>query len=299
MTTVKRKIYFYRADVGADDDGRPLPFDAQTVLKEVKKAKSKRIEESNGSHRVGWVDAVTGSQKLRLATVRRTELPELEEAETLSPLPLTQAQGLAETVHVVFFGDNIAGSDFNFYGPRMSAVANFLDEKSSSCPSGLRFERLLRGDAMERLNALEGLTLVKLRARPSYAAELARASRDLGAMLESAGNIGNAEEAEIILRSRPRSKRALDGMLRMARRLIGLSGVRDNLSKLEVSGIDSDTGRIRGLDLLSDALVQEEEIVAIDGRSRAVSPGSAYEAIQRAHRRLKRQIDDAASVFET
>ncbi len=34
-TTVTRKIYFYRADVGSDDAGQPLPYDPSPALNRI------------------------------------------------------------------------------------------------------------------------------------------------------------------------------------------------------------------------------------------------------------------------
>lgn len=233
---------------------------------------------------------------MRLANVRRTSLPEVEEKCQLSPLPLTTRQGLAETVHAVFFPNNVVGIDFNFYGPRPSALGRYLSNKSPSCPP-LAFDRLLRNDAAERLQKFDYLSLVRLKTRASYASDIARVSQKVGRMLNAASEIGNAAEVEIMIRSEARSRTPLQGLTSEVRRILGLQDIRENVAKFEVKGLDSETKRTDALDLLSDALVHKAEMVTIDSRSRAVTRESAYRAIKSAYDMLERQIQEAASVF--
>ena len=67
--------------------------------------------------------------------IRRTGLPQLEQAGTVSDLKIADNAGLVEAVHVVFFPDNIVGADFNFYGPRLSRLGYYLRVNPQSYPT--------------------------------------------------------------------------------------------------------------------------------------------------------------------
>lgn len=54
----------------------------------------------------------------------------MEQAGALSDLRIPTHAGLAETIHIVVFPDNIVGADFNFFGPRLSRFSRYLKEKA-------------------------------------------------------------------------------------------------------------------------------------------------------------------------
>lgn len=125
---VERTIYFYAADVGVNDSGRFLPFDHASVLTLIDNVpqdspeRLMRVRANQAAY--CWIHSHDAPQRVRLATIRSAELPEVfERGGDLSPLVMgDDARGIAESIHIVFFEDNIVGADFNFNGPRIAST---------------------------------------------------------------------------------------------------------------------------------------------------------------------------------
>lgn len=119
----ERKIHFYRAHIGTDEGGRPIPFDPHPALNHIHRlpfrAQGRYFADGDDAITC-WVDGPNPRRRFRIAHVRRSGLPLVEQAGSLSDLQIPADSGLVEAIHVVVFPDNIVGSDSNFYGPRMT-----------------------------------------------------------------------------------------------------------------------------------------------------------------------------------
>jgi hypothetical protein len=300
QNTLERKIYFYRAHLGVDGGGRPLVLNLTPALRHINRL---RFNDAGGYLVDGdealccWVDSPNPHQRLRLGQIRRSGLPQVEQGGTLTDLVIPPDSGLVEAIHVVAFRNNIVGSDFNFYGPRMSRLSLYLHEKAAGrCPD-VTFEPLLRQDMAAELDRLREIRMFHLKIRAPYAATVAQANRDLGAAFEAAARAGNAEELEIVLRPRKHSRDALaDRMLRLSRWLARRGDLRTEACKFEVKGVRADTGDVELMDVLRDQLVARKEILRQSRRGRALDSGSAYQAIERAFRELEPELAVAAGV---
>lgn len=298
---VERRIYFYRVDAGIDDAGRPLPCDLGPVLRGVDAlpftADGRYLADGDGNAICCWVDRHTSPQRLRFGNIRRSGFPQVERGGALTGLKIPAASGLVEQVHAICFPDQIIGSEFNFYGPRLPRLARYLMTKTGpDCPP-LSFEPLLRQDVAEQLEQLHDLLLVRLRIRASYAARIAQADRDLGAAFEAAHRAGDAEELELVLKSRVRSRRPLaERLLSVVRELAGQADLRTEVSAFNVKGLNERTGQVELVDVLSDQLIARGQIILMDRRTRALDPESAYAAIEQAYAELRPQLLAAAGV---
>lgn len=293
---VSRKVYFYRIDPGQDEDGQPRHFDVGRVFKHVGKlsfdAGERYLEEPDGNATCCWVD---DARHIRMANVRRSGLPHVEQRGKLKPLTIPATSGLVEETPLVFFPQNIVGVAFNFYGPRVSRLAKYLALKAAGVCPPVTFEPLLRPDVTEQLKRLGDIRLFQLKIRASWAATLAEANDDLATTFRVAADAGDAEEVELVLRPKRNSRKPLaTKLLRAVRRIVGLHGLHEEASKFVVRGLDEETHKVEELDLLKDQLVSKKTIVLADERSRALSPASAYEAIEEAHSDLKEQLHAAA-----
>lgn len=301
-TMVERRISFYRVDAGMDAVGRPLPFDPLPVCARINALPftqdGRYWQDGDGNATCCWVDRTTSAHRLRFGQIRRLGLPQVERAGTLSALRIPATSGLVEQVHVVFFPDQIIGSEFNFYGPRIPRLAQYFGAKAGDLCAGVTFEPLLRQDVAEQLSHLRDVRLLRLRIRASYAAQVAEADADLGSAFAAAQRAGDAEEMEIALKALPRSRRPLaTRMLAAVKVLAGRDDLRSETSRFEVKGLSDLTGRIEQLDILSDQLIARGQIIRLDGRTRALNPESAYAAIEQAYAALHDQLVVAAGVL--
>jgi hypothetical protein len=298
--TVERKVYFYRVEAGLDDAGRPLPFDPRPALTHISGlpfTPGGRYWEQEESVTCCTVDRLEGRERLRLINVRRSGLPQVEDGGEFTPLALPLTSGLAEPIHIVHFGDNIIGAEFNFYGPRATRLAGYLAEKAAAFPPRVALQPLLRHDVADQLAALQDIRLFDLKISAAYTDTIEEADRDLASAFKAAGRAGDAEELQIILRPRAYSRGTLSGrLLAAAKRLVRRNDLRESSSHFVVRGLSETTGRVEPIDVLRDQLISVKQIVRQDGRSRAVDSHSAYEAVEAAYGELEEQIRGAAAL---
>ena len=301
MATVERKIYFYRADVDTNHAGRPTPFHLAPALRYINQlrysATAGRYLDHGDARLCCWIDRIEQQSHFRFGRIRRSGFPMVEQAGSLSELSIPPNSGLVEAIHVVTFGGNIVGSDFNFYGPRMSALSTYLKERGNGLCPEVQFEQLLRRDAEEKLRQFEELRLFQLKIRPSYIRVLEEANADLAAAFTSALTAGQAEEMELILRpARSLRFRLARDLLDTARFLTRRRETQSDVSKFSVAGINQDTGRVEHLDIMHDQLVVRKRIVRQTTRGRALESMSAYRAIEEAYREVEPEVAAATGV---
>lgn len=313
--STQRKVYFYRVNAGTDEAGRPLAFNPEAILSHLQgqpfNDDGLYLVQPDGNVLFGAVDNIGNSQaiqlatrgnsqhRMRLATVRRSDLPQLEEGGRLSPLPLPQNAGLYEPIHVVFFSDNIVGAEFNFYGPRPSRLATYLRAKASDLSPPMTLDPLLRRDVTEQLSRLSNISLLDFTIRASYADTVEQINEDLGSALRAAARAGDPYDVEIVLRTKPRARREIlrGQILDTVRQLARREDLRENTSRFRVRGYDTETRRCEEIDVLRDQLVVQTSVVKMSERTRAIASVSMYEAIEQAHEALYDDLRRAAGVI--
>ncbi len=301
MQSITREIYFFRVHA-EDDKGKRVSFNPRPALKYIKKLKCKRrggrYWDQDQSITCCWPDRFSPLAALRLGTIRRKDLPQKEVGGVLKSLGIPPRAGLAELTHIVFFPDGIVGCDFNYFGPRVTKLADYLREKAPEglVPARLSFEPLLRNDAADHLQQAGHIKLFRLKVRSSMVRDVERASQSLGEALRMAMGSGAAEEAEIILRPRPRSSEGLSSqVVKIARSLIRKRALREGGAKVSAEAVNDNNERIK-LDLLSDKLIAKRRILRQDNRTRALNRSATYEAIKSAYRALKSEFPRASTV---
>ena len=242
-TTIERKIHFYLANSGADQTGRSLPFDARTVLPHLDNLPfaedGRYLPVADGVVTCCWVDPARQHPRMRLASIRRSALPLVEQGGALQPLTIPTTSGLAEQIHIVFFPRNIVGAELNFYGPRISRLETYLANRGPSTLGPVTFEPLLRQDVAEQLERLRDIRLFRLKIRSTYAATVARADASLGRAFQAAAEAGGAYDLEVILSPKPYSRGRLnERLLGTVRRLLRRPDLREESSRFLVKGLN-------------------------------------------------------------
>ena len=296
----ERSIYFYRADAGLQTSGKPVALHLKPVLERVGElacADGERyLAQEDDNVLCAWVDSVA-HQRMRLATIRRSGLPLIEQGGNLNGLNLTADQGLYEPIHVQVFDKNIIGVEFNFYGPRPSRLSSYLRRVTGNnlCPT-FTLNPLLRQDVVAQLNRLHEIRVLELAIRPSYASTVRQADRDLGAAFQAASRVGTPQLVTLKLSPVPHGRNWLgQRVLTAARTLAGREDMRENTKTFKVNGLDDQTARVEEVDVLRDQLVASKRIVRLNARSRAVEDEAAYTAIGQAYADLKPELEQAAA----
>jgi hypothetical protein len=293
---IERHILFYRIDAGQDAVGRPSTFDVLPILSHLSGLSKQRrfLDEGEGNGSLCIVDHLQPLPSLRLYSIRRADLPLFEEDGDLSPLPISQKAGIAESIHVIFFEDGIVGAEFNFYGPRIGRLSRYLQRQCEFCPS-FTFVPLLRLDAAEALRRMRSISMLKLRIIPSYISAIESADDSLANSFRAAFQVGESEEVELVLRPRPHSRTSLsERMLFTVRQLAERDDIKDGSKEFVVRGYDEDLGKSDTVDILKEQLQTTKKVVCVDDRTRALDATSAYTAIEEAFNDLRVSLLKAA-----
>lgn len=306
MPAVSRNILFFRADIGADEGGKPLTFDARPALDVINKLpftgdqSGRYLINDDGNAIVAWPHTDGGALGLSFCQIRRTGLPQLEDAGTISDLDIAATAGLLEKMHVLFFSDNIVGVEYNHFAPRISRLGYYLRIKSGNAVPLANFYPLIRGDVASQLDRLSEIRLLALRVKPAYQTALQQADQSLGqAFAANARVLTDAEDVELIIRASKDGRRsALTRLLGPLKALLNRSDLRENTARFQVKGKDQETNRVETIDLLKDQLIVQRQIVKLAERSRALSSESAFQAIRSAHDELGDVLRQSSSVGE-
>lgn len=236
-----------------------------------------------------WIDESQAFPlRLKFGVTRRTSLPPTERAGVLADLNLPPDQGLSELIHCVFYENAIVGIEFNFYGPRPSKLAAYIQEKTSML---VKFVPLVSRRAAEQLARYNSLSLFQLKVKSVVLDEVRQASETVAGLLENIADYNGVETIEIRVGTRARTDDVLDGrILRGIRSFVRNFTEWGSVKKMTVKGTDGETGRDVEIDLLSEHLMSQQQVVRIGERSRAVQSESAYGAIDAAARELHREI---------
>jgi len=119
----------------------------------------------------------------------------------MSPLPIPIDSGLGEKIHVMLFGQ-YAAADFNFYGPRATGLGAYFALKAKGVGHKIRLSQLIRGEAVDDLRKLDGITVAALKFHESALRLVERADASLGAAFRATIAATGADELELVLRKK-------------------------------------------------------------------------------------------------
>jgi hypothetical protein len=295
---IARSVHFFRLDPGRQG-GKPIPLDVDSIIREIAAITvGPDLYLDYGDDRLlAFVDRQTANQRLRIVRTRQTDIPQRELAAKLAGIPLRQGEGLAEVTHVVFLPDRHLGVEFNFHGPRASALTFYLEKLAQSCPP-VRARPLIRPDLMDALDKAGEIKLLDIRARRSYINTLATVDDNLGNAFRSAAELGGAEELEFVLRTALHSRggQLLPRLKDILRDLLKKSDVTDGVDRLKIETVGDGDHPAETIDLLRGRLIFDTMMLRVSQRTRAVDGNSAYSAIEQAWSRNSKEIRSATMV---
>lgn len=182
---LKRKIYFYKVStiststnnqpfnvIQAHDDIRNLPFSAPD--------QGRYLEDQNNNTAFLVIPSSSqnGRHYWRLGTVRRNDLPRLEQGGQVNPLSIAPDEGLLEETHCIFFPDGIVGAEFNFYGPRATRLERYLAVKCASLPR-IKLNLLVQRKMADQIMRMRDIRMIRFQLRRDYRDLLNYASNSL------------------------------------------------------------------------------------------------------------------------
>jgi hypothetical protein len=295
---IARRVHFFRLDPGRKDN-RAVPIDLDAVVREIDDIPvgPDRYLDYGDDRLLVLVDRRAAPQRVRIVRTRQTDIPQRELGGHLTGITLREGEGLAEVTHLVFLPDRFLGVEFNFHGPRASALAYYLEKLSPSCPQ-VRARPLIRRDVMNALDRTGELKLLDIRARRSYVNTLADVDDDLGNAFRSAAELGGAEALELILRTELHSRggQLLPKLKRILRELLGKEDLSEGVDRLRIETVSAPGKPTETIDLLQGKVIFDTTMLRVDRRTRAVVDDSAYAAIDEAWLRNADEIRSATMV---
>ncbi|MGE3495028.1 MAG: hypothetical protein AB7N73_10050 [Gemmatimonadales bacterium] len=243
-------------------------------------------EMTDGHVLCGWPRLEIGSLGVRFGLIRREDLPLVEFEGQVSDLRLRENEGLLEASHARFHRDGIVVSEFNFFGPRLVRLFEYLHAVLGDEVPACSVRQLLRGDIVQQLDQLSALTRLRISGGPEVKGILKNVDDSLhdvfrSGALASAGESGVVVDMTLKVDARTGAVLSRD-LLTSVRELVRAKSARAVLQHLEVAGPVAVEGHIVRLDLLEDAMVLERDFPTRTGRSRGIDTAKAYAVLDEA-----------------
>ena len=194
--TTTRRITFYRALVGYHEDGRPKTFDPLPYLHAIaaiawEASNARYLTVEDGAALAMWdEDGFETRPRGRFGIVRRDALPAVEYLGALTDLDLRPEEGLVEHIHIRFFPNNIVAADFNFYGPRVQKLTQYLAAIVPNAGPAVEFAPLYRKSGVDALYGLRDLHSFNLQVHRSFLQQMYSAPDEVQRGLEAVAKIG-------------------------------------------------------------------------------------------------------------
>lgn len=225
------------------------------------------------------VDKIADTIDIRFILSRKGALPYVENEGAIRPLadylPSLQA-GLAEVTHMVIFPEyKVVGSEYNYFGPRPSAITYYLTSKVPDIAT-IRMDPLINKDTLQKLRDDPELSLLSLSVRPNsrLISELIKDEN----LLRSTDQTLNIDSVDIVLRRRITKKKPGFRMPLTPERWIKAlsSKEKEDFRNFLIKEKDHK----EPVDLLADKLVVKETFVPMDN-TRTIEKEEAYYTIKK------------------
>jgi hypothetical protein len=228
--------------------------------------------------------------KLQFGKTRQSGLPQIEGLKAIRPIALKPEEGINDLCHMVVFDKAIVGFEFNFHGPRISRLADFINQKTSH---KVKFVSLLNKEAAERLADLEGISLFDLKIKSEYLTELTDKKNDIVEVLNDMQEKTEGYEIQIIIKSNTQENENLGSKVMSSLKNLISKADPEKIDRLKVKGYSTSLEKIDEIDLLSEALVSQQGILQLNPKFRTLSVEGAFRAIEHAYKELAEDIEFA------
>ncbi|MBX0319739.1 hypothetical protein [Shouchella clausii] len=232
--------------------------------------------------------------KGRFAISRRSALPELEVEGALKTLSIPANSGLAEITHFIYFKEKkILGVEFNFHGPRATALTNYLEEKSNNFKDRFDFVEIrpiLNQDIDAQLQDVGEVNLFKMEVARNELELLRELDEDLHSAFEGAAKVSDefeSIEVALIKKKYSRGGFRLPFTRKSLKELLSKDDNRQKINSLKVDAESISDGKAKVFDLLEDKMIVSKKIAAQSPISRSVDSKSMFQKIEEAYNELK------------
>ena len=290
---IYRRVYFYR--IAHKEDVLPiLSGDLQRIANLPFTDEGRYLPDGDDGRLTVWPDRLEWPIRLRFGRTRLSNLPTKELAGKLESLNLFSNQGLAELCHVVIYSDGFVAAEFNFEGPRLKRLGDYLYAKRQRLKTKPKFLPLFQKDILALVKNMPVVNFLELKGQPSATSLLARADENLAKAYAAIGDVGANKSIMLGLAAENHPESRLKRLSLNLASLVRSSerDVRDEVSKLVVRGIGLH-GRTDEVDLLEDHLIALKLFERQSPKARAVSTEAAYAQIESAFEERRKELEEA------
>jgi hypothetical protein len=228
----------------------------------------------------------------RAIVSRKNLLPELEQNGELKPLTdiIPSNSGLAETSHFVYFLEkSIIGFETNYYGPRPTQLAAYLQSKANNIIEAINLKPILNLDVENKLKNIREVALLSIEIHKNGAYVLQQLNENLSRAFEAAASFSEAETVEIILRKKKYSKKGfiINQIKDKILNILSDQSSREQFLKFRGDAYyNNGEQALRHFDLLEDKMIVTKKVLLVDKKSKKVNSKSAYSAIIQSYNEL-------------
>lgn len=226
---------------------------------------------------------------MRFLRVRRENLPAVEQAGSLSDLPIQDDAGLAEPSHIIFGPRGLVVAEYNHFAPRISALSYYLSVKLER---QVEFATYVQPGVFEQLDRLGDIRLVELTARPSPAHSQDLEDDMIWRTVEQAADIAQTKAVGVHLTAEAGSGDFTARVKESIHRIFG-SGADEAVTVFKVRGYDPASGRPEVIDLLHPRVVRRILVPRVSSRTRALDTEAAYAALHEAATSAEEDVGQA------
>lgn len=310
--TIERKVFFFRVDVGLIDDGslgKLKAFNAGPIAKFIaaKTASERQLRRTDGKLTFCRVYRSDKPQRLMLTSISESDFPESFKLtdSTFRDIEMAEDEGIALTSHFSFFDKNIVGMVAPYRGPGAGRLEEYLEKKVHEDAPNLKAKvtltPLTTKDFESKLNKFESIKALYVRVSnyelEGYESSNQEDTSAVGILRDMRG-IGQAGEYEIGWKPKKNTRGHIpEQFIDLARRLLRRNDVlKDDSAKLVVKGTVEE-GRTEEVNLLDGKVFFEARVMKQSERSRALAPGTAFEAIRQVYEDNREYLEEAAAIY--
>lgn len=293
--SIFRKIFFFRLICEKDDKDADLVKIFEYINKLPFNEHGRYLKFPSGDLLSMFVDSTKKPIKFRIGTIRKRGLPVIEKKGITNPLILAADEGLLEPVHVMIFDKNVIGFEFNFYGPRIGVLKNYLPQKTIDLIDNIDIRAMIRRDILQMLSRVGEIKVFSMSFQRDMDEYLKELDKNLIDAVKEIKKGTDAPYIDIVLKHEPYSRKGikisfLKDKNRVARWL-SKPEVKEGLNKFKIKCKDIQTQNTVEFDLLQQYLLSKKFIEAKDDKHNVVDTESAYNAIISSYLELKKEID--------
>ncbi|WP_413942717.1 hypothetical protein [Bdellovibrio sp. HCB-162] len=238
-----------------------------------------------------WVDQAMDRYpneigRLKWGKTRKSGLPQIEGEGVFRPIDINveRGEGVNDLSHVMFLSRGVVGFEFNFYGPRINKLADYINRKLH-----LNIEAIpiAHPGVQEKLENIQMITKFELKVRSADLALLDVGNRRFRDAVNGLSEFSGCTDINFTLSIDPRTRVGMLERLRDFARRVANRADDDSseIKTVKLSGrADPGDPALTQVDLLQEFILSRREVILEDETLRIVQSDSAYRAIEVGYR---------------